>query len=163
MIFGESGANTFVHAYRTPSPTSHALTAISTNAPCPAPPPVTHPLNTTRSHHNVDKLRCFRPRERLFFCKHKSPVLSPPADYSFRGRYRSQFFPERPGPAFTKIDFRSQGAKINFADRTGPARLVPKLVFAPGARKSILRSGPARPGFYQNLISKKRRPQAPFF
>ena len=42
--------------------------------------------------------------------------------------------PARPGPAFTKIDFCARGAKINFAVRPGPARLLPKLKFAPGAQ-----------------------------
>ena len=64
----------------------------------------------------------------------------------FRNRGAKTNFAARPDPALTKIDFRAQGAKINFSIRPGPARLLPKLIFAPGARKSILRPGPARSG-----------------
>ena len=57
----------------------------------------------------------------------------------------------RPEPAFTKIDFRARGAKINFATRPGlyqnqfcdPARTKIDFRARGGARKSILR---ARPG-----------------
>ena len=36
---------------------------------------------------------------------------------------------------FTKIDFRARGAKINFANRPGPA-FLPKLIFAPRGREN---------------------------